>query len=214
MNIIRKNNIILRKIMAEWINNNYIEITGAIFAFVYLLLEIKRKWFFWIVGIVSSAFYVYIFFQAALYAEMGLNFYYILMCAYGLYCWKFSSEAGDENVGFHRIDTKTTFALFFLFIVLFGLVLLFLHQFTDSQAPIPDASIAILSIIATWMTAKKIVECWYVWIFVNFFATVLYIHQQLYPTAVLFTVYSILSFVGLIEWKKTIKHNDSAYSKF
>jgi len=200
--------------MAEWVNNNYIEITGAVLAFIYLILEIKRKWFFWIVGIISSAFYVYIFFHAGLYAETGLNFYYILMSIYGLYCWKFSSKAGEENSGFHRINTKTTIALLLLFIVLFTSVLFVLYKYTHSQVPIPDALIAILSIIATWMAAKKIVECWYIWIFVNFFATGLYIHQKLYPTAVLFTVYSILSFIGLIEWHKSVKKNDPAYTKF
>jgi len=191
--------------MAEWINNNLVEIIGAILAFVYLILEIKRKWIFWIVGIISSAFYVYIFFRAGLYAEMGLNFYYILMSVYGLYCWKFTSETKDENLGFHHINAKMTYILMIAFAVLFVSLLIILNQIESAQVPVPDALIAVLSIIATWMVAKKIVECWYVWIFVNSFATCLFIHQKLYPTAVLFTVYSILSFVGLIEWRKSIK---------
>jgi len=199
--------------MIEWININRVEITGAVLAFIYLILEIKRNWLFWIVGIISSAFYVYIFFRAALYAEMGLNFYYILMSVYGIYCWKFSPEAGNENLGFRRIDIKTTFVLLLVFLGLFGTIVFVLHQFTDSQVPLPDAFIAVLSIIATWMSAKKIIECWYIWIFANLFATGLYIHQHLYPTAILFTVYSILSFIGLIEWRKTIKNNDSAHTK-
>ena len=199
--------------MTEWINNNWIEVIGAILAFFYLILEIKGKWLFWIVGIISSAFYVYIFFNAGLYAEMGLNFYYIFMSIYGLYCWKFSSKKSDENLGFHHINNKTTFALLFLFIILLGTVLFALFQFSDSKVPVPDALIATLSIIATWMAAKKIVECWYIWIFANFLATGLYVYQNLYPTAVLFTVYSILSFVGLIEWLKIVKYNDSSHTK-
>jgi nicotinamide mononucleotide transporter len=144
---------------------------------------------------------------------MGLNFYYILMSFYGLYCWKFSSKAGEENQGFHHINTKTAYKLLFLFIVSSGFLIMLLLQFSTAQVPVPDALIALLSIIATWMTAKKMVECWYIWIFVNFFATGLYIHQQLYPTAVLFTIYSILSFAGLIAWRKSVKQNDTSYSK-
>ena len=199
--------------MIEWINNNFIEITGAFLAFIYLILEIKRKWFFWIIGIFSSAFYVYIFFQSGLYAEMGLNFYYILMGFYGLYCWKISTSKVDVNRDFSHVTTKTFYWLLLISVILFGVVLIILSQFDSAQKSIPDALIAVLSIIATWMAAKKIVECWYIWIFVNFFATGLYIHQQLYPTAVLFTFYSILSFVGLIEWRKSVKNNDSSYSK-
>ena len=189
----------------EWVNKNWVEIIGAISAFIYLILEIRQKWTFWIVGIFSSAFYVYIFFHSGLYAEMGLNGYYILMSFYGLYCWKFVSNPGDENSGFRRIDKKTALTLSLLFIIALAIALVILHQIENSKVPVPDALIAILSIIATWMAAKKIVECWYIWIFVNIFATGLYIHQLLYPTAVLFTVYSMMSFVGLIEWQKSVK---------
>jgi len=191
--------------MAEWINNNIVEIIGAVLAFIYLILEIKRKWFFWIIGIISSAFYVYIFFEAGLFAEMGLNFYFILMSVYGLYCWKFSSKTVDDNLGFHHVSKKTLYNLFLVSVILFLLVYIIIIQFESAQAPIPDALIAVLSIIATYMVAKKIVECWYVWIFVNFLATCLYIHQKLYPTAILFTVYCVLSFVGLNEWRKSVK---------
>lgn len=191
--------------LIEWVNNNYIEIIGAILAFIYLILEIKRKWFFWLVGIFSSAFYVYIFFKVGLYAEMGLNFYYILMSIYGLYYWKFSPKSKNENLNFIHISSKLIFVLIFVFFILFGFALIILRQFPSSQVPIPDALIAILSIIATWMAAKKIVESWYLWIFVNSFATILYIHQKLYPTAVLFSIYSIFSFIGLIEWQKSVK---------
>jgi len=200
--------------MIEWINKNWVEIIGVISAFIYLILEIKQKWTFWIVGIFSSAFYVYIFFQAGLYAEMGLNIYYILMSIYGLYLWKFVSVETNENRGFRHIDKKTTFALILSFIILLACVFTILRLYTNSQVPVPDALIAILSIIATWMSAKKIVECWYVWIFVNIFATGLYVHQKLYLTAILFVAYSILSFVGLMEWRKSIKKNDSTYTKF
>jgi len=191
--------------MLEFINNNLVEIIGASFAFIYLILEIKRNWSFWIIGIISSAFYIYIFFKAGLYAEMGLNFYYILMSVYGLYFWKYSSKSDDKNLGFHHISTKTLIYLLFISLVLFVLIYFILIQFDSAQVSISDTLIAVLSIIATWMVAKKIVECWYVWIFSNFFASCLFIHQKLYPTAFLFTVYSILSFVGLIEWRKSIK---------
>ena len=200
--------------MIEWINNNLVEVIGAGLAFIYLILEIKRRWFFWVIGIISSAFYVYIFFKAGLFAEMGLNFYYILMSIYGLYCWKFSLKSDNVDFGFNHITHKTLYVLLLLFVILLGSILIILNQIDSAQVPIPDALIAVLSIIATWMAAKKIVECWYIWIFVNFFATCLYVHQKLYPTAVLFIVYSILSFVGLIEWRKSVKKNDTTYTKF
>ena len=87
-----------------------------------------------------------------------------------------------------------------IFIVIYGILTLF----PESEVPIPDALVAALSIVATWMTARKIVECWYPWIFVNFFAVGLYAYQGLYPTAILFIIYGILSIFGLINWRKSI----------
>ncbi|GHT08518.1 nucleoside transporter [Bacteroidia bacterium] len=190
--------------MAEWINNNWIEVTGAVLALVYLILEIKRKWTLWIACIISSSFYVYIFFDAKLYAEMGLNLYYVIMSVYGLYCWKLAKEKDNEENKFHHISVKTIIPLTCSAILIWGIMLLILIQFTDSDVPIPDALIASLSIIATWMVAKKIVECWYLWIFVDAFATGLYVYQKLYPTAILFVCYTLLSIVGLIEWRKSV----------
>lgn len=194
--------------MIEWINNNSIEVTGAILAFIYLILEIKQKWTFWIACMISSSFYVYIFFKAKLYAEMGLNFYFIVMAVYGLYCWKLAPKKNAVSRDFHFISFKTTLRLALIAVGMFGFLFFILRHYTDSQVPAPDALIATLSIIATWMVAQKMVACWYVWIFTDVFATGLYIHQKLYPTVVLFAAYSILSVIGLIEWRKSVKKKD------
>jgi nicotinamide mononucleotide transporter len=126
------------------------------------------------------------------------------MSIYGLYCWKFSrtQKGGNE---FHCIAPRLAIKLGIIGFILFITITGFLIRYTDSTIPVPDALVATLSIIATWMTAKKIIECWYPWIFVNFFAIGLYLYQQLYPTAILYVAYGILSVVGLIEWRKSLQ---------
>jgi nicotinamide mononucleotide transporter len=190
--------------MTEWLNNNWVEVVGASFSLLYLILEVKQNWIMWIIGIISSAFYIYIFFGAKLYAEMGLNGYYVIMSVYGLYCWKFAPGKNDETHGFHSISSKLTIILTAISLGILALMIIILIQYTDSQLPVPDALVATLSIVATWMTAKKMVECWYLWIFSNVFALGLYTYQALYPTAILYIFYSVLSVFGLIEWRKSI----------
>jgi nicotinamide mononucleotide transporter len=68
-----------------------------------------------------------------------------------------------------------------------------------------DSFITSLSIIATWMLARKIYEHWLLWIVVNSVAAVLFLSRGLYPTVILYVVYGIMSFVGLTAWKKTIR---------
>lgn len=191
--------------MINWLINNWVEVTGAFLAFLYLLLEVRQKWFMWIVGIFSSAFYVYIFYNAHLFANAGINVYYTIMSFYGLYCWKLKKGNDKEDIiDFHfissRLAVKLSIIALIIFLVIYGILMLF----PESEVPIPDALVAALSIVATWMTARKIVECWYPWIFVNFFAVGLYAYQGLYPTSVLYVLYGILSIFGLINWRKSV----------
>lgn len=190
--------------MTEWLIQNWIEVTGATLALIYLILEVRQNWIMWIVGIFSSAFYIWIFFRAHLFANMGMNVYYTLMSFYGLYCWKFRKSEREESDGFHTISRRLALRLGVIALFVFGFIWLTLTYFPESELPIPDALVAALSIVATWMTAKKIVECWYPWIFVNFFAIGLYAYQGLYPTSFLYVIYAILSIVGLIRWRKSV----------
>ncbi len=82
---------------------------------------------------------------------------------------------------------------------------LVLTRLTDSPVPVRDAFITSLSIIATWMLARKIYEHWFLWIVVNTTASVLFFTRGLYPTVVLYVIYGIMSFAGLRAWRKTIR---------
>ncbi|MDR0799545.1 MAG: nicotinamide riboside transporter PnuC [Dysgonamonadaceae bacterium] len=189
--------------MIEWLQNNWIETVGAGLALFYLILEVRQNWIMWIIGIISSIFYIYIFFEAQLYAETGLNVYYAAMSFYGLYCWKFVPTK-EERRGVQQISQSQIIKSGIIGGCLFAGLSFCLARYTHSPVPFPDAFIATLGIIATWMTAKKIIESWYLWIVSNFFAIGLYIYQQLYPTSVLYVVYGILSIIGLREWRKSL----------
>jgi nicotinamide mononucleotide transporter len=87
---------------------------------------------------------------------------------------------------------------------LFFIMWLALSRLTDSPVPGCDAFLTSLSIIATWMLARKIYEHWLLWIVVNTVSVILYYTRGLYPTVVLYSVYGIMSFVGLKAWKKSL----------
>jgi nicotinamide mononucleotide transporter len=190
--------------MFDWLNNNWIEVVGAILAFFYLLLEVKQKWTMWIACLISSFFYIYIFRDNHLYAMMGLYVYYAIMSIYGIYCWMFAKNKDNQAIDFHYISTGTWLKISAVALLIFGVMLFILWRIPDSPVPIAESLVAALSVIGTWMVARKIVECWYIWIFVNFFSIGLYVYQHLYPTAILFAAYGVLSIVGLIEWRKSV----------
>ncbi|MPN57770.1 hypothetical protein SDC9_205464 [bioreactor metagenome] len=57
------------------------------------------------------------------------------------------------------------------------------------------------------MLAKKLIEHWMLWIVVDAVSAGLYFYKELYPTAILFIVYTIMAIAGLIQWRKDLKKN-------
>jgi nicotinamide mononucleotide transporter len=181
---------------------DYIEILGVCFSLLYLVLEIKQRKALWVVGFISSAFYVYIFFQAKFYADMGLNVYYLLASIYGWMVWSRKRAAAPRERATARLTLPVALALLGVSGVLFAGMSFVLKNHTDSPVPLGDALTTALSIVATWMLAHKIIEQWWVWLFVNVFSATLYVCRGLYPTAFLFCCYAVASVIGYYSWKK------------
>jgi nicotinamide mononucleotide transporter len=209
--------------ISGWLSNNYIEIFGAVTGIVYVLLEIRQTIWLWPVGIITSAVYIWVFFTGKIYADMSLQVYYLIISVLGWYWWTKGSGHRAQGAGLNRerekggkgegetgelkvtrLKLKTGLILTVIFVILYLAMWLVLTRLTDSPVPVRDAFITSLSIIATWMLARKIYEHWYLWIVVNFVSAILFLTRGLYPTVILYLVYGIMSFAGLVEWKKTI----------
>ena len=65
-----------------------------------------------------------------------------------------------------------------------------------------DAATTALSIVATYMLARKILEHWLIWIIVDIVSAGLYVFKGLWPTAVLFLVYTAMAVAGYKKWHK------------
>ncbi len=273
-----------------WIQNNYIEIFGAIAGIIYVFLEIKQNIWLWPVGIVTSAVYIWVFFMNKFYADMSLQVYYLVISVLGWYWWtrgtglraqgagqeekgtglraqgagqeekgtelraqgtgqeekgtelrarstgqeekgtgRRAQSAGEEARGtgkerdgekgregevekeelkISRLKFKTGIYLIVVFVFLYGVMRFVLSELTDSPVPGWDSFITSLSIVATWMLARKIYEHWFLWIIVNSVSAILFTIKGLYPTIILYIIYGVMSFAGLVEWRKAMISSD------
>jgi len=80
-----------------------------------------------------------------------------------------------------------------------------LIQYTDSTVPWLDSLTTALSIVAMWMLARKYVEQWLVWIVVDAVSAGLYIYKELYFTAGLYALYTVIAYFGYKEWIRLMK---------
>lgn len=195
--------------LTEWLLVNKIEVLGAILGILYIRFSIRQNIFTWPTGILTSALYIIVFFNSSLYASMMLQFYYVGISVYGWYYWLNGKR--DDNKSLLPVQTankKLWIKLAVIFAVLYVVILFILIRFSDSDVPYLDSLTTSLSIVATWMLAKKYIENWLIWIFADIVSVGLYIFKSLWPTVILFVVYTILAYFGYIEWKKDLKEKN------
>ncbi len=197
--------------MAEFIRVYGLEIAGTLASIVYLYYSIRERVWCWPWGIFASIISIAVFFSARLYADMGLQFYYLFISLYGWYYWLYGkSRQGGDYVEIIRAKGLQWLYLFLagvvLYIMILG-VLLFVPdrlQIEKSSMPYLDALTTAASIVATWMLARKIIQHWLIWIVVDVMSMGMYLHKGMYFYAFLFVVFSAGALFGYVEWRKKI----------
>lgn len=192
----------MNDIVLAWILGNKIELLGAILGIAYIFFSIRQNILTWPTGLVTSLLYSIVFFNSKLYADMGLQIYYVGISIYGWYFWlKGKKSDKNDSVPVRKTSTRLWFILIGVCILIYVFILLLL-QFTDSDIAYLDSLTTALSIVATWMLAKKYLEHWLIWIFVDLFSSGMYIYKNLWPTVILFLVYTFMAYIGYKEWRK------------
>lgn len=192
--------------MIQFIVSNIVEIIAAILGLLFLYLEIKENKWLWLVGLLTSAMYIYIFFVAKLYADMSLQIYYVIISVYGWIMWTKTNKGkqAKNELLISRLSVSMLIKLIAVTFAVYLVIAYVLVNYTDGSIPYWDALTTSMGIVATWMLAKKILEQWLVWVLANAISLCLYIYKGLYPTVVLFLFYTILAVVGYYKWKKTL----------
>ncbi len=199
----------------HWLHKNpdiIIEGLGVITALIYLFFSIRQNIWLWPFGILTSAFYIYVFFTGRLYADMGLQVYYLLISFYGWYFWLFGGKKQNSKyLKASSLSYKLGLTLLLITFIIYWILVWVLNvlpgllEIPPSDLLYLDAFTTAASIVATWMLTRKIIEHWLVWIVVDLVSMGLYIYKGLYLTSGLFFVYASLAIYGYYEWKKEMK---------
>lgn len=173
------------------------------------------------VGIVSVSIFIFIFLEVKLYADAGLNFYYLIASIYGWYFWKHGGkkqkaesaerpidtvfENSDENILKEEAEISyqnfSQNLLYLFYTALVWVVLAFvLSSLTDSDVAWWDAFINALSVMAMLLMARKKIENWIFWIVADAAAIPLCIYKELYFTAFQFAIFTIIAIAGFLAW--------------
>ena len=178
-------------------NWNIVEITAILFSVIYVILATKENVLCWIAAMISVSIYIYICYKANLFAETGLQIFYLIMAVYGYYNW-------NNNKTTKIIEWNIRKHLIIIFIGLTTSFLLgfYLSIYSTAKMPIIDSFTTVFSVIATYMVTKKILENWLYWIVIDAVSIYLYFNRDLHLSSLLFVVYTVLAFIGYFSWLK------------
>ena len=75
-----------------------LEIIGTLVGLLYLWLEYRASIYLWIAGIIMPAVYIFVYYDAGLYADFGINIYYLGAAIYGWMMWKYGSVSAPDDL--------------------------------------------------------------------------------------------------------------------
>lgn len=191
---------------------NWLELTGVALGVLYLYWEYHASTWLWIASIAMPAIYLGVYYDAGLYADFGINIYYIIASIYGLICWlssrnhKTKDDEPREDAKITNTPCKLYLPMTAAFVIIFIVLGFILSRFTDSTVPWADSFTTSLSIVAMWMLAKKYLEQWLVWIAADIGCSILYAYKGLWLTGCLYLAYAVVAIFGYIKWKRLMKN--------
>lgn len=192
------------EIIQEYFSEKYLETIATILGLINIYFGIKEKAFFWVLSVIGSGIYVFVYADAKVYAFMALQIYYIVVGTIGLFYWLKGSNKNKKKIKVTKLPKKIYSIYGGVFVLVFVSISIILNKFTDSEIPYIDAFISAGSVIAIYLMMKKRIETWYVWITLDLVTIITFIKQELYITVVLFLFYLIFAVVGYFEWKKSM----------
>ena len=165
--------------------------------------SVKERIWVYPIGLISVSIYVYLSFIYGIYADMGINIYYIFMSIYGWYRWLQPSESGAAKE-ITRNSGKEWLLSIVLLLLSWVILFVILQRFTDSEIPLWDSLTTSLAIVGMWLMAEKKVEHWLFWIATDLLSIPLYYYKNLLLTSGQFFVFTILAVIGWLQWNKSL----------
>lgn len=165
--------------------------------------SVKERIWVYPIGLISVSIYVYLSFIYGIYADMGINIYYVLMSIYGWYRWLQPSESGAAKE-ITRNSGKEWLLSIVLLLLSWVILFVILQRFTDSEIPLWDSLTTSLAIVGMWLMAEKKVEHWLFWIATDLLSIPLYYYKNLLLTSGQFFVFTILAVIGWLQWNKSL----------
>ena len=191
---------------------SYIELIGTITGFLAVYLATKNNMITWVIGMINIVCFSILFYQIHLYGDLVLQVFYLIMNIYGWIRW--SNVSNPLPITDNSIKEKV---LIITVIVTLGLISGYvfnnLHLWFPNLIQHPasfayiDGLIMIGSMTATFLTTKRKIFNWILWLILDTISVYIFIKKQVPLMAVEYFLFDILALYGWLNWRKEMNNN-------
>ena len=182
---------------------NALEVAAFVTGVATVALAARQHIWNWPLGIVNVALYAWIFWQARLYADAGLQVVYLVLAVYGWWAWL---HGGAQGTALHvrRASPRLLLIVGTCATAFAAGVGLTLARFTDASVPMLDSALTGASLAAQFLMTRKCLENWVVWIVADVVYVGLFVARGMYPTAAMYAIFLGLAVYAWREWRVSL----------
>jgi nicotinamide mononucleotide transporter len=179
----------------------YLELVATLVTLACVVLGVLRNLWQFPVGIVGTALFFVVTWQSGIYANAALQVFFVCVQFYGWWYWLKGSQG-------HRPPIRSTPLPWLLAIIggslAFAALVMapLLAAYAGSKAPLLDAGVFALSVVAQFLLDRKRIETWWVWTPVNVMSVVLYAGAGRWFFTALYVFFFFNAFWGWWEWRR------------
>lgn len=187
----------------EWVPSP-LETIGFLTGAACVWLVVRRHILNFPLGIVNCVCFLVLFLQQRLFGEASLQLFFIALGFHGWYWWLRGDPQQAAKITV-RTTPRTELAILGGVLVIATLTLWQFLIEVNGSAPLLDALVTALSLVAQWMLNRKYLDSWLVWMAVDVLTVYLSITRGLYLVAALYVIFFAMCVVGWIEWRKALR---------
>ena len=189
--------------MITFFVEHWLDIVTTALGLAYILLEYKASVWMWLVGFLMQTLGIVLYYQKGLYADCGMEFYYLAMTVYGYWRWVHGSTE-KQSLPIRHFPRRLVLPWLAVIATVWALIYWLLVTFTNSNVPLADSFTTALSIVGIWALAHKYLEQWFIWIAVDVVTCILYFYKDIPFKASLYALYVVIAVFGYFKWRKMV----------
>ncbi len=186
----------------------YLDLISTLFSLMSTYCFVKADIRMWPLAMIATLFNTCLYFYAGMFATMTLEISYLSLSTYGWFYWLKQSSSRHH---IKALDRQSLLVIMGTCLLLASTIYVCNIKHLDGLIMWDIAAVSI-SLLAQWLTCRKIITCWYLWFVADSIYIALMLSKDLYFHTCLFSIYLIMAILGFLNWLKLYRLQENIFA--